>query len=162
LATLYIVRHAWAGERDERRWPDDALRPLTDEGQKRFRRVAKALVKAGVAPVVIATSPLVRCRQTAEILNRALPAPVEIVDRAELAPGSDLKKVVDWSAAHPGDLAWVGHAPDVGRLVAALIGDDRAEIDFSKGAAAAIEFQGPLAAGRGVLGWMVTAKVLGL
>ena len=63
---LYIVRHAWAEEQDDDRWPDDRQRPLTAEGRKRFSRVAKALDHRGIAPQLIVTSPLMRCRQTAE------------------------------------------------------------------------------------------------
>ncbi len=37
---LYVVRHAEAHKRDEDRWPDDAKRPLTPEGEERFRRFA--------------------------------------------------------------------------------------------------------------------------
>ena len=31
---LYIIRHAWAAERDDGQWPDDDLRPLTAEGKR--------------------------------------------------------------------------------------------------------------------------------
>ena len=65
---LYIVRHAWAGQRDDSRWPDDGMRPLTAEGKERFARVVRKLADAGVAPGIIAASPLVRCVETAEIL----------------------------------------------------------------------------------------------
>ena len=43
---LYIIRHAWAAESDDSRWPDDGMRPLTAEGKERFARVAKKLVGA--------------------------------------------------------------------------------------------------------------------
>ena len=38
-----MVRHAIAFERDRRRWPDDALRPLTPAGKRRFRKAAGGL-----------------------------------------------------------------------------------------------------------------------
>jgi phosphohistidine phosphatase SixA len=53
------------------------------------------------------------------------------------------------------------HAPDVGRLAAALIGQPEGQIRFAKGAVAAIRFDGPAIAGNGELQWLVTAKVLG-
>ncbi len=40
---LYIVRHGLAGEHGDPRYPDDRLRPLTDEGRKRFANTVKAL-----------------------------------------------------------------------------------------------------------------------
>ncbi len=98
---LYIVRHAWAGDRDDSRWPDDGMRPLTAEGKKRFARVVKKLVRAGMAPSVIATSRLVRCMETAEILAAALEEP-EIVKLDELQPGSDLQGLLRWNCCAGG------------------------------------------------------------
>ena len=45
---LFIIRHAWAAERDDAAFPDDSLRPLTDEGRKRFARMVEALVPRGL------------------------------------------------------------------------------------------------------------------
>jgi phosphohistidine phosphatase len=160
---LYIVRHAWAEERDDSRWPDDGQRPLTSEGKERFARVVKKLASLGVKPGVIATSPLVRCVQTAEILADALDEP-KIVELDDLQPGSNLQGLLEWTvkkAAKHNQIAWVGHAPDVDRLAAALIGDGGALMHFAKGAAAAIRFDRDPAPAAGELQWLVTAKVLG-
>ena len=160
---LYIVRHAWAGDRDDSRWRDDGMRPLTAEGKERFARVVKKLVGAGVTPTVIATSPLVRCRETAELLAAALDGP-KIVELDELRPGSNLEGLLRWTvrqaAKHP-QIAWVGHAPDVSRLVAALIGDGGSLIHFAKGAVAAIRFDGEPTLAVGELQWLASAKMLG-
>jgi phosphohistidine phosphatase len=160
---LYIVRHAWAGQRDDSRWPDDGLRPLTAEGKQRFARLANKLVGAGMTPSVIASSPLVRCIETAEVLAAALDGP-KVVKLDELQPGSDLPGLLRWTArqaAKHEQIAWVGHAPDVDNLAAALIGDAGALIHFAKGAVAAIRFDGEPAVAKGELQWLVTAKVLG-
>jgi len=161
---LYIIRHAWAEERDPDRWPDDDQRPLTAEGKRRFRRLLKKVVAGGMAPEVVAVSPLKRCVQTAELLSAAVvPTPV-VVQLDALRPGSDLNSLLQWTArqarAHK-RIAWLGHAPDVDRLAAALIGGPEAAIHFSKGGIAAIEFDGLPVAGGGVLQWLITAKVLG-
>ncbi len=161
---LYIVRHAWAEGYGDPAWPDDDLRPLLAEGRERFARVAKTLSARGVAPQRIATSPLVRCRQTAEILAKHTEGKPEIVERPELAPGSDLEGIVQWTVAEAGrcdEVAWVGHAPDVGLFLAELCGVARGQIRFAKGAVAAVDFDGPVAVGRGELRGLVTAKLLG-
>jgi len=54
---LYIIRHAWAADRDDKRWPDDGQRPLTEEGKTRFAKVAASLVKRGMKLQVVGTSP---------------------------------------------------------------------------------------------------------
>lgn len=159
---LYIIRHAWAGEHGDPRYPNDALRPLTDDGRKRFAAMMKRLAGHALEPDLIATSPLVRCRQTADMLAEHLPAAPKIVHRAELQPGSDLEGLIAWSDQQAvSSLAWVGHAPDVGSLAAALIGNATASIRFAKGAICLIEFEDDIAPGRGELQWLVTAKALG-
>ena len=75
---LYIVRHAWAANRDDSRWPDDGMRPLTAEGRERFTRVVKRLVGGGLTPGIIASSPLVRCVETAQLLAAALLVPFPV------------------------------------------------------------------------------------
>lgn len=160
MPILYIIRHAAAEERDSDRWPDDGERPLTKQGALRFRKAMNKLARRGVAPTLVVTSPLTRCRQTAEIVQSLLPEPAELALRDELAPGSNLSGAVAFSRRHAGDQAWVGHAPDVGELAARLIGDGAAAIGFAKGAVAAIEFDGPPAPSAGRLLWLATPKLL--
>jgi phosphohistidine phosphatase len=160
---LYIVRHAWAADRDDPRWPDDDLRPLTEEGRARFARMAAKLAERGMTPEMIATSPLVRCVETAQILAAGA-GNVEVIERDELRPGSDLRGLLRWTAVQARQhqrIAWVGHVPDVNRLAAALIGAEEGLIHFAKGSVAAIQFDGPPTPGDGELRWLVTAKVLG-
>lgn len=159
---LYLVRHAWAGEADSAKWPNDADRPLTDDGKKRFRKTVEALVERGFAPAVIATSPYVRARQTAEIIAKLAPFKPEIVLLEALEPSSRLDEALAWTGGREEEkIAWVGHMPDLTLLAAELIDGDSAHLDFSKGATAAIDFEGPPAAGVGTLRWLVTAKMLG-
>ena len=160
---LYLVRHAWAADRDDPQWPDDDLRPLTKEGQQRFADVVAKLVERGMKPETIAASPLVRCVETARLLAAGV-GKIKIVELDELRPGSDLAGMIAWTAREARkheQIAWVGHSPDVDRMAAALIGSPDGLIRFAKGAVAAIRFDGPPALGGGELLWLVTAKVLG-
>jgi phosphohistidine phosphatase len=160
---LYIVRHAWAGEFGDPQWPDDAQRPLTDKGSRRFAGMVETLVTRSFRPEVVATSPMLRCRQTAERIVEGVDPPPELVALDALLPGSDLEALVAWlaqqSAKHE-EVAWVGHAPDVGRLAAAMIGQG-GWIRFAKGAVAAICFHDTPELAGGELRWLVTAKMLG-
>jgi phosphohistidine phosphatase len=159
---LYIIRHAWTFERDPERFPDDRLRPLTPEGEKRFRKVANKLARRGIRPAVIATSPLVRCVQTAEILAQFLPDDPAVSQVDALAPDSDLDAMIAWSAHHAAqDIAWVGHSPDVDRMAGALLNTGSESIRFAKGASAAIEFDQQVTPRQGTLQWLVTAKIIG-
>jgi phosphohistidine phosphatase len=162
---LFIIRHAWAGDRDDAKYPDDALRPLTDEGRERFAKMVEFLVPRGLKPRVIATSPMLRCRQTAEILAKALGDKTKLVECKHLLPGGDPKKLFAWTDEYASGIeqaAWVGHAPDVGFIATLLLGQDDGWINFKKGAIAAIRSNDSPDFGRGELQWLVTAKVLGV
>lgn len=56
---LYSVRHAVAHERDADRWPDDAKRPLTPEGEKRFRLAAGGILRLVPEVDYVLSSPFV-------------------------------------------------------------------------------------------------------
>ena len=162
---LYIIRHAWAEDRDDSHWPNDDLRPLTTDGKERFAQVVRHLVRRGITPRIIATSPLTRCVETAGLVAAGLPEGPKIVELDELRPGSDLEGLLRWTirqADRHEEIAWVGHAPDVSRLAAAMIGEGDSLIRFTKGAVAAIRFDGSPALGSGELQWLVTAKLLGV
>lgn len=156
---LFIVRHAWAEDRGEA-YPSDEERPLTKAGRKRFRKVVKRLAKRGFEPAQLATSPLLRCRETADIIAEQCPGGPAITVLDALAPGSSLESALEWTKKQTGDVAWIGHAPDVEQLTAALIGDGSGSLRFAKGAVAAIEFDGETAPGAGRLCWLATAEIL--
>lgn len=159
---LYLIRHAWAEEPDEAAWPDDAQRPLTADGRKRFRRVADALAGRGVRPEVIATSPFVRARETAQILVKALPEAPPVVELPALEPNSNLAALLEWTAGRIEDeIACVGHMPGIAYLLAMLVGTSEGRVEFKKGAVAAIDFDSDPIAGTGQLTWFITAKMLG-
>ena len=155
---LYIIRHAVA--EDLSATGDDATRRLTKKGRKAFTRLVHRLAATGMEVDLVATSPLVRTRETAEILAAELDGhpPVVVVDA--LAPGSDWQALVEWTVRQDaGRVAWVGHAPCVGRLLAQTIGDGSAAIRMPKGAVAAIRLDdGPGQPGE--LEWLVTPDLV--
>jgi phosphohistidine phosphatase len=161
---IYIVRHAWAYEHGDPRWPDDSQRPLEDEGAERFARVVKRLLDRGFEPAAIATSPYVRCRQTADIVAAHAEGSPDVVELPALEPGSDFATLCEWTQQHADgeSVAWVGHAPDVSLLAAALTGDGGAGIRFAKGAVAAIRVDDEVGPACGELHWLATAKLLGV
>lgn len=160
---LYIIRHAHAYEYGDPRWPDDSRRPLEKKGVERFTQVVKLLAQRGFEPEIIATSPYVRCRQTAGLVADHSANSPEIVELSALTPGSDLEATLRWSQQQEVEsMAWVGHSPDVNRFAAAMIGDGSGSIRFAKGAVASIRIHGELAAGAGELNWLATAKLLGV
>lgn len=155
---LYIVRHAVAEDISET--GDDASRRLTKKGRKAFVRLVRQLLAAGMEVDLIATSPLVRTRETAAALAEELGGrpPIEVVDA--LAPGSDWRALVEWTSHQDADrVAWVGHAPCVGHLVALAIGAGGAGVVMQKGAVASIRLPGGIGQA-GDLEWLATPDLV--
>jgi len=157
---LYLVRHALAENRGES-WPDDTKRPLSEEGMARLRKQARGLSRLGVVVEVMLTSPLVRTRQTAEIVAAAFDPRPHIVNVESLAPGGSFAAVMADLEKHgkKARIALVGHEPGIGELAARLIGT-RHPIAFKKGAVARIDLDTLSANAPGELRWFLTPRVL--
>jgi phosphohistidine phosphatase len=158
---LYLVRHAIAEERGDA-WPDDRLRPLSAEGIARMKRQAKGLVAVGATFDQILSSPLVRARQTAEILADAYPAAPRIADWPALEPDRRPREALTGlrEFARRTSLALVGHEPHIGELLALLLGVRHA-VPFKKGSVALVEVALlPPPPGSGELLWFLTPRIL--
>jgi broad specificity phosphatase PhoE len=107
MATLLIVRHAKATNRDKWSGPDRD-RPLARRGREQAAKLACYL--GSERPALVASSPWLRCVQTAEPMADA--AGLEVVTDARLGyDATDFHAwVVEALAVHPGDdLVMVSH-----------------------------------------------------
>ena len=157
---IYIVRHGIAAERGEA-WPDDTKRPLTTRGVHRFRDSVGGLKWLDFAVDEIFSSPLVRAKQTADLLAAGAATGVAVKLLDALAPGHAPAVVMTQLAktAKRHRIALVGHEPDLGGLAAHLIGASH-PLAFKKGGICRIDI-GALSPKRtGSLVWFVTPKVL--
>jgi phosphohistidine phosphatase len=157
---IYLIRHAIAEERGDA-WPDDSKRPLTSDGADRMKKAARGLARLDVAIDVVITSPLVRARQTAEIVAGILEPHPSIVTIDSLAPGGGYAAIVADLQKHArrARLALVGHEPGIGELAARLIGS-RHPVPFKKGAVCRIDVDEIPPTGPGDLRWMATPRIL--
>jgi phosphohistidine phosphatase len=165
---VLVIRHAHAAPQGA--GVPDAERPLTAEGERRFRAAARGLAQV-VMPDVLLTSPLLRARQTAAIAAAAW-GTLEPMPEPALASGN-LTEIFDALDAHPPDatVALIGHEPTVSTLVAELTraareaGEDGHEpVSFTPGAAALLEVAS-IARRSGRLVWFhsdASAAALGL
>jgi len=160
MAELYLVRHGIAAERGDE-WPDDSKRPLTPRGAARMREVAAGLRALESRLDLILTSPLVRARQTADLLQQGQGGSIPLEETTVLAPGGRPADLVELlrSKKKVERVALVGHEPDLGQLAAFLIGA-RAPLVFKKGGVARIDFEKfpPVPPGR--LVWFALPKML--
>lgn len=121
---LYLIRHGIAADREA--YASDEERPLTDKGHQKTAKVAKQLHHQGLRFDLILTSPLVRAKQTATILQDAgLCSQVE--EFPALAPDGDIHTWVQWleewrqQNTNSQSIALVGHQPDLGNWAEILV-----------------------------------------
>jgi phosphohistidine phosphatase len=124
---LFLVRHAEAapGEPDE-------LRPLTAAGRDVARHLGERLAKE--RPDAVVSSPLLRARETAELIARAAGLTPEADER--LAPGATAEGLKAATSGRGDTVVAVGHQPDCSTIVLALTGRERA---FAPGAVQELE-----------------------
>jgi phosphohistidine phosphatase len=160
MLELYLIRHGIAAERGDQ-YPDDSRRPLTSQGISRLKQEAKGLDELEVSIGVILTSPLVRAKQTADVIAEGMKGHPQVITTDALAPAGAAAAVMQEISKHlrKGSIALVGHEPNMGELAGRLIGA-RTPIEFKKGAICRIDFDVPPPKGVGMLRWFLTPKML--
>lgn len=154
---IYVLRHGEAEERET--GLADRDRKLTAKGKKDLKEVLKIARKAETAPDLILTSPLRRAKETATIAADILGCK-SVVETRNLLPGASPEQI--WSEISTDykvdSILLAGHQPHLGSLIGLLL-EAAIMVDLKKGALVRIETHGKLGPPRGVLKWMITAKL---
>jgi phosphohistidine phosphatase len=159
---LLIVRHAIAFERNRQMWSDDGGRPLSPLGIRRARKAAAGLKRLVPAPELVWTSPLLRAKQTAQVLTELADWP-EAIECPELSPGEPPQSLLRrLSGCRRSRVAVVGHQPSLGNLLTACLLEETSPlaIEMKKNAVACVSFKGVPRAGRGILEWLASPRML--
>jgi len=162
---LYILRHGEAADHDDPRFNNDAERPLTVKGLKRTKLLANALRQWDITFDAILSSPLVRARETAEIVARGLSLHERLEFSEHLAPSGDVEKLVNHLNAlqpAPENVLLVGHEPYLSNLISLLCaGGPNLSLTLKKGGLCRMEVE-QLTAGRcAQLEWLLPPRLLG-
>lgn len=122
---LYLIRHGIAAERGT--YANDGDRPLVAAGERKTAAVGDRLQSLNIHFELILTSPLLRARQTAEILYHAGLAPT-LQEYPPLAPGGDIQQWLEWlNQNRYSNLALVGHQPDLSYWAETLVWGSESE-----------------------------------
>lgn len=115
---IYFLRHADAEDFVD----SDFNRKLTPKGLDQAERVGKFCKRNAIKPAAFLTSPLVRARETAEIVGRKIG--LEPVVEKWLACGMTPETMLAELEAHTGksSLMLVGHEPDLSAAISHLLG----------------------------------------
>jgi phosphohistidine phosphatase len=152
MKTLILIRHAWAGNSADFKkhsqkiglvMGDDA-RPIDARGRAEMRQMVKGLKFLLKDSQVILSSPLVRARQTAEIIQKGLKRKrhVKIEELVELRPEVPARST--WQAIqkykHHDQVVLVGHEPHFAKFLSFILtGDTLHPLPFKKGGVAVVE-----------------------
>ena len=150
---LYLLRHAHAG--DSAAWTgDDKLRPLSKQGRRHVKHLARLLDELGFRADAVISSPLVRAVQTAEPVAEALGVDVLTDERLGYGFGvPELAAIVRQLGPQVERVMLVGHDPGFTEVASFLT---RARIEMAKGALARIDLATrEVKRGAGQLRWLL-------
>ena len=161
---LLMIRHGIAEEQDV--WAQtgepEEKRPLTDKGRKRMKGIARGLHRNVDTIEILATSPLTRAVQTAEIVGQRY-GNVAAVVTEHLAPDRPFPALLEWLKGldDVDTAAVVGHEPHLSGFASWLLtGQQNSFIELKKGGVLLLEFAQERAAGKAKLLWALTPRQL--
>ena len=112
MKTLTLVRHAKSS------WKDTSLadrdRPLNRRGQRDAPEMGRRIVKAGIRPSLIVSSPAVRAWTTAKIIAKEIGYPLEFLQRENALYLGSVDDILDVIVAQDtgfNSLMLFGHNP---------------------------------------------------
>ena len=129
---LYFLRHAIAVPRGTGGYKDEN-RPLTKDGIRKMKEGAEGMRRLGIEFDRIATSPLLRARQTAEIAAKVFHQEIEIWK--SLDPSEDPRQLIAaLRKSNDKNVLLVGHEPHLSQFISVLIsGGSDLQLEFKKG-----------------------------
>jgi phosphohistidine phosphatase len=157
---ILIIRHGIAAQQSSK--SADETRKLTKIGRQKMKKAAHGLRTLVEQIDLIASSPLIRATQTAEIVGEVYHG-TRIVQIAALSPGRPPAALLEWLNAHPptATVALIGHEPHLSTFLCWLMtGLQESFVTLKKGGAALLEINGPATAGRAKLLWLMRAGQL--
>ncbi len=157
------MRHGIAKPQEALEIPSDRERPLSAKGMKRMWKAAEGLAKLGLSIDRILTSPLLRARQTAEVVAEVLKLKARVKEVPELAAEGSVQDLLSCLANYRENkgLLLVGHQPLLGETAAFLLCKGKEmEVRLKKGGLCYIEVEDPAHEKPAVLHWMLTPRQL--
>lgn len=156
---IYIIRHGDALSTGEH--------PLSERGVRESRQTAQFLKRLGARPDWILHSPLLRARQTAELLNEPFNLPQDkVISTDNLLPSARIellvKEIKGLVKDNEEEVFLTGHLPFLGELLCYIIcGEPIKEIPIKKSGVALIEVRaGETWKGKGRLLYFLSPQIL--
>jgi phosphohistidine phosphatase len=157
---LYIVRHGESGRSlaDLKR---DNERSLTSAGRKEVEEIADSIERLGVQFDEMASSPLPRAKETAQIIaKRQKKVKLQLWD--ELRPEGDRQAAISQltKKGHESTVLLVGHEPYLTSLVTDMTGARPGSILLKKAGLIRVRVTSFVPSAKGELRWLLSPRVL--
>jgi phosphohistidine phosphatase len=133
------MRHADAVEESDTL--QNEWRYLTEKGRSAAEKISSSISKVGPKARLTITSPLTRAVQTAEIAATKACRKNVVVASGLLLPGTDISELISHikGCKESKRIMLVGHEPQLGSLVATLLGREDEAVSLNKGACVALK-----------------------
>jgi phosphohistidine phosphatase len=158
---IFLLRHGIAFEHGTPGFKESA-RPLTAKGERKMRQIAKAMRAMNLDFDVVLSSPLVRTRQTAEIVTEALRMTKLLKFSDALMPEGNQKQLIQLLQRIrplPKNVLLVGHEPYLSQFLSLLVtGNFDSQFEMKKGGLCKITVERLKASRCAVLEWLLTPR----
>ena len=157
---IYFIRHGLAAEPTN--YDHDSDRPLTKEGENKTEKIAKQLKKLDIHFDLILTSPYLRAKQTATILQK-VGLSEQLEEFAPLQPAGEIDTWLEWlKDCQYENIALVGHAPNLGNWAETLVwGQANNKLVLKKAGIIGVKMPSNQASvGEGEIFWLTPPKFL--
>ena len=157
---LLLLRHGEAGRSS--RLPGDSKRSLTNEGKQEMMDLSYGLQTLEIKFDHIFSSPLLRAKQTAEIVAKSIKYKGKIEELDSLSPeGSRLEFYSVLSKLKQDSVILVvGHEPYLSEMISEGISQSGCRINLKKAGLARMRILSTLPKIKGELRWLLTPKLL--
>lgn len=160
---IYLVRHSNAVDPGTPGYEEDGERPLTEKGRDKMNKIASALKMMGVKPDLIVSSPYVRARQTAEILEKVLKYKKALAFNDALIPMGNVEEMFSEinEKYSVDELMLVGHEPCISNLIGTLTAHNPdISINIKNGGVCCLSADDLHLERTAILEWLLTPKIL--
>lgn len=162
MLELYIIRHGLAGSSLKDKIEDNE-RPLEKKGKRIMKDIAKGLKKLKISFDLVLTSPLLRAKESAEIVNAYCGNTKKIKETELLSPGASFDHLIEFlnNLKDSSTVAIVGHEPFLSSFASyCLSKNNKSFINLKKSGIIKLEINEIIKPGDCKLLWLMEPKPL--
>lgn len=156
MLELYIIRHGLAGQCLEDKMMDEE-RPLKKKGKEQLKEIAKGLEKHNICFDIVLTSPLLRAKQSAEIINSHCGKNKGVTETNHLKPGASYINLIKFlnKLKNKNKVAIVGHEPFLSGFASYCLSKSKTSfINLKKGGIIKLETDKMIKPGHCIMSWL--------